>query len=145
VILKLPDNSGWREVQIQVTPVRAVNLDATIRLTSHSFDSPSSSRCTLRHVPIARVRLQQLATFLESWLNEPEPFAVDLIDDRWETFEFSVGDDTTKGLQKPACEVRYNWAGMGGIFEIYLDQSCIRLFHGDVMGCLRLCGTREAE
>jgi hypothetical protein len=80
-------------------------------------------------VPLSN--LQDLASYLEEWLDDPFEFHHDLINDRKQklslSFRFEKGHSVLKKY-KPWCAIDFRTACLSGHFQFITDQSCLRIF-----------------
>jgi hypothetical protein len=140
--IELPDNSGRRCVTFRPRGILAGSFVADVTITMESFEDVRRSELSLTAVPLSRDKLIRLDELLTVWLTERTPFEIDLAQDRWARFAFTVGPDSDyiSSNDKPAFRIDVDWCSIAAVAVLVVDQSCMRLFHEGVAGWLRFGG-----
>jgi hypothetical protein len=138
--IELPDNSGRRRVTLRPRSASAGSFVADVTITIESFEDVRGSELSLTAVPLSRDKLIRLDELLAVWLAERTPFEIDLAQERWARFAFTVGPDADyiSSGDKPAFRIDVDWCAVAASAVLVVDQSCMRLFHEGVAGWLRL-------
>lgn len=144
--IELPSNSGYRRVTLRPRGRSADSFVADVTITTESVQDMGKSELSLTAIPLSRDKMIQLDELLSAWLARRTPFEIDLAQDRWARFAFTVGSDVDfiSSAEKHVVRVDVDWCSVAAAAGFVVDQSCMRLFHEGLSGWLSL-GRRAAE